>query len=822
MGNTISTFLTFIPGTAERELYLTERRLTIEERRLTLLERSQRIETTRQQSIAKKMYLVQRWIAVWILTRNPGIAVDLVKRGVTNDRFHMLEGGGGDLNRRYAESESSVSSSELSDGGHHDRIVAGKRGTIGNGNAGLLAQDELIVGGLNGAGHNDGDGDLEIAEGAGVGINIANENVSGSRESVLPRVVLLYSWDNVKEEQTNPREIYEVIHSRGQLLPWLDVVDLDAETPPTYNEIVAALRKAALVIAFVSEEFCGDSECEKAVRFAVQGLDLPMVVVRVGPTKVGESELWETSQLGFLLFEFDMIDARDGWTDSHQHDLLRISNLLTDLKSRHPDDIMALLQSCESGDYDTVKALLEANRVDPNTPSESGILGLNVAIENGHLHLLDLLIENGADILALQPREGNAPIHSAAKQGNKDVVVSLLKLGVDILARNHSGDTAAHVAATHNSDRVLRVLLDASRGVLKDEGVVVVNGETSLAVIVNNDGSIPLHVGAQAGAYEACQILLKEPGVSADARDAAGTTPLHAAAWCGNVEVCKLLLEQGNATVNIQANDGSTPLHLCASGGLGDGTEEGNADAVRRSVAVCELLLSRPGAAADCLDDEGMTALHLACSANNVEVAKRLLAAPGTSAMDASNDGRTPLHLAAASNASDIVSLLISLVAGGNNDQAAANRAASCQDQDLWTPLHFAAASNATMTTAQLLSRFPDTDEDSNAVESLCLAKDNGGRTPLHDAAGGGFLEGCAKLVKACWKAMEVVSDEGLTPLLEAAKGGRKPVVDFLIEKGANVEAVDSAGRNWKVIWEEEGAFAWEGLQEEMNADSEE
>jgi ankyrin repeat protein len=46
-----------------------------------------------------------------------------------------------------------------------------------------------------------------------------------------------------------------------------------------------------------------------------------------------------------------------------------------------------------------------------------------------------------------EERNGNTPLHMAAEKGNRNTVISLIGLGVDMEARNQEGNTPLHLAA---------------------------------------------------------------------------------------------------------------------------------------------------------------------------------------------------------------------------------------------------------------------------------------------------------------------------------------------------------------------------------------
>lgn len=68
---------------------------------------------------------------------------------------------------------------------------------------------------------------------------------------------------------------------------------------------------------------------------------------------------------------------------------------------------------------------------------------LHVAAEEGHLHMVEYLIANGAKIDALD-MHGWTPLHSACYRGHIDIVMYLLAAGADCLAVTDDGNTPLH------------------------------------------------------------------------------------------------------------------------------------------------------------------------------------------------------------------------------------------------------------------------------------------------------------------------------------------------------------------------------------------
>src|SRR5690606_20745120 len=56
---------------------------------------------------------------------------------------------------------------------------------------------------------------------------------------------------------------------------------------------------------------------------------------------------------------------------------------------------------------------------------------LHIAVKNGHLYMVELLLGKGADV-NIQDESENTPLHYAASNGSKDIVALLIKNGADV------------------------------------------------------------------------------------------------------------------------------------------------------------------------------------------------------------------------------------------------------------------------------------------------------------------------------------------------------------------------------------------------------
>lgn len=111
----------------------------------------------------------------------------------------------------------------------------------------------------------------------------------------------------------------------------------------------------------------------------------------------------------------------------------------TDLIDRHPESVHS----------------------DGRVSGRSGYTPLHFAAREGHLEVVQLLIERGAHIDAQTTAGGATPLHRAAFMGRTDVVKALLNGGADPTIRDADGQTALHKANAQSRASVASVLLQA-------------------------------------------------------------------------------------------------------------------------------------------------------------------------------------------------------------------------------------------------------------------------------------------------------------------------------------------------------------------------
>ncbi|PNP59152.1 hypothetical protein THARTR1_01400 [Trichoderma harzianum] len=255
----------------------------------------------------------------------------------------------------------------------------------------------------------------------------------------------------------------------------------------------------------------------------------------------------------------------------------------------------------------------------------------------------------------------------------------------------------------------------------------------------------------QAGSEQFLQKMRRwiEQGVDINARDIRGWTPLHYACCCAgktSTQVVQLLLEKG-ASVDVQGREGTAPIHCAARAG---------------HLEMVEMLLEF-GANIDIADGYGNTALHEAALNRSADIFETLCKRGCQKRRN--KHGRAAIHIAAMRGLSSAISHL--------GDYA------NSKDSQKKTPLYLAVEHGHKDFIQQLLE-LPQVEVNARGYRDL---------TPLQVACKKGY-DSIAEILLDAGADMEILSDDGRTPLLHAVQEQMESTVKLLATRGANVNFI--------------------------------
>ena len=422
---------------------------------------------------------------------------------------------------------------------------------------------------------------------------------------------------------------------------------------------------------------------------------------------------------------------------------------------------LRLVEAVKGKDQEAVRSLLN-EQVDVNVAQGDGATALMWAVHWNEMETTDLLIRAGANVNAANDN-GVTSLRLACTNGNAAMVEKLLQAKANPNASlSRTGETVLMTCARTGNVNAVKLLLAHGADVNAKESW---RGQTALmraaaekhaevvraliergadvhaATKVRTDiydhtlgGFTPLLFTARVGDLESARIL-----VAAEA-DVNETTPevgnaLVVASASHHEELAIFLLEKG-ANPNAADEYGMTALHHAVQEGIA------NLSAVEYTPA----LMPPPN------QPELVKALLAHGADPNARIKKdyRLSVAPYRHTSPASIVGATPFFLAAAAGDANIMRILI---AGGAD------------------PLLEAGESMRPLMVAAGLTRLVDflPGEESSHLEAVNLAVELG--ADIHAA-----------------------TESGETALHAAASTGADTIVEFLVDKGADVNAKDDLG----------------------------
>jgi len=139
--------------------------------------------------------------------------------------------------------------------------------------------------------------------------------------------------------------------------------------------------------------------------------------------------------------------------------VLSLLNQGVDIDGAQGDGSTALHWAAFNDDFETAKALLAAGANVKVTTREGGITPLFMACTNGNAAIIEALLKAGADVNSVKPN-GTTALMLAASSGSAPAVKLLLDRGAKVDAKESvHGQTALMFAAALNRDAVVGVLL---------------------------------------------------------------------------------------------------------------------------------------------------------------------------------------------------------------------------------------------------------------------------------------------------------------------------------------------------------------------------
>ncbi|GMU23488.1 MAG: hypothetical protein AMXMBFR13_35660 [Phycisphaerae bacterium] len=422
----------------------------------------------------------------------------------------------------------------------------------------------------------------------------------------------------------------------------------------------------------------------------------------------------------------------------------RYPELLNPAQSKYPP----LFEAAMRNNLPLAQMLIDRG-AEVEVADSQGYTALDRCGNYGYAQMAELLIKAGANVNAVnaQRKEGT-PLHTAASEGQNNVIEVLIKHGADLNANAFGGFTPLTVAVLtgHADSAQLLAKHGAELDLLGAAGVGrldvvqrIVEADPQKAKSAVAAGMTVLHTAALGGYVEVIQYLL-DKGADPNAKGMQNITPLTGAARYGHAAAVEILIKAG-ADVNGPGQNGTRPLSAAVF--------------PNPHLDVFKVLLAH-GAEVKSMDEGGSTPLHSVAMRGSPEMVQMLLERGAD--VNARNNGSTPLH-----NASDRANLPVmeALLNAGADIEAVNERGA--------TPLHAAVEHSGDSTAAMAADLLL-------AYGANVNARNNQGQTCLHHAARSGFMNATIELLLAAGADPGIRDQNGQSPL-DVAIGSAPDVI---------------------------------------------
>ncbi|KAL5736069.1 hypothetical protein ACOSQ2_030857 [Xanthoceras sorbifolium] len=229
-----------------------------------------------------------------------------------------------------------------------------------------------------------------------------------------------------------------------------------------------------------------------------------------------------------------------------------------------------------------------------------------------------------------------------ARLGDKHVVKTILRLEPSFLyERNRNGETPMHIAAKAGNASVIEVFIDCDNNRIVREG-----GQENILWMRDNNGNTPLHKAVLNHRDLAAVILINNDLEIILFVNDANQSPLCMAIDTSSTYIAWFIIKQHPSSLNYRGLNELTLLH-CA--------------VIRQNYVFVVEIAKRKRELVNTLDAHGRNPLHYAAVLGNVAIARRLLQADVSSSLGHKGDcnGQTPLHLAAQNGQLSVLFVLV-------------------------------------------------------------------------------------------------------------------------------------------------------------------
>lgn len=145
---------------------------------------------------------------------------------------------------------------------------------------------------------------------------------------------------------------------------------------------------------------------------------------------------------------------------------LQLANILIefkcriDLKDNFQRNALFYAINTKNGDPSALVNLLISNGIEVNDPDVEGHTPLTLAVTKGMKQVVNILMDNGADVNYRNSKDGNTSLHYAAMMNEVHIVHRLLSRTPILNIRNKNEQTPMDVAATCAKTEIYQILAE--------------------------------------------------------------------------------------------------------------------------------------------------------------------------------------------------------------------------------------------------------------------------------------------------------------------------------------------------------------------------